>query len=789
MTDAALSIALSLLMATCAATVVIAGLRPLMLRICGAVAVLRLWWILPLALLATAIPKYAAPVEEPAEGYIEFATLASPAPVVALPAAAAAPARIWPWKEIGFAVWLGGALLTAAWMARAQIRFSRSVRWQTRHRGTLPANSGPAVVGAFAPRLALPADFASRYSAAERRLILLHEFIHLYRRDGLANLAMSVLLVLQWFNPLLHWASRAMSRDQEGACDAAVAVRHPNALRTYAHALLKTQPDMQHLPLVCRWQAYHPTVERIAMLKMHRNAGVHSKRAAVLLIAGAALASALAYAAKPAEPPAVPTVPVAPSVPAVEAPPPVAPVTPKVEAQLASPPVTVSSTESRSQKALAPMPQPGVPTTPVLPTVAPVTPSQLQTTAPTAPTITTPTPPTAPTPPAPAVVPPAPFAYAPGVTPVPEESERITLNFKKVKLGAFIQVVADFTGIKFEGVELLQEVASPTRIVKRNVLAIATTRLVLACHGFSLRKAARTYLIEKAPSLPAQTDPDNCIAEGMVDGPEQIGWNKQALDRASYDQSRITVRMKDTDLQTFVGILIDEKDFKIVGVEKLRGVKFSVAKQNAVAMELISVALQCQGYSLIKDGGRYVIEESNQLAQANPTACVEAGVANGSERAKFASPGPAKALSHEPAYKIDLAISRDGQVLAQPNLIVWGGKHAAVAVRSGGGDDRNYLLLDMLTSATADSVSFEVDITAGPDRTPVAKPRLVTALGKKASLEFRQEDGATIRLEVLITEGLLQTGEAYKISAASMASLPGRTGKAGPTILVGLAPQ
>jgi beta-lactamase regulating signal transducer with metallopeptidase domain len=93
----------------------------------------------------------------------------------------------------------------------------------------LPAKAGTAVLGAR-PRLALPEDFKSRYAAQERRLFLAHEAIHLRRGNSLANLEMSVFLIIQWFNPLPHWAWRAMCRDQESVCDAGVIKRHREAL-------------------------------------------------------------------------------------------------------------------------------------------------------------------------------------------------------------------------------------------------------------------------------------------------------------------------------------------------------------------------------------------------------------------------------------------------------------------------------------------------------------------------------------------------------------------------------
>jgi beta-lactamase regulating signal transducer with metallopeptidase domain len=291
-------------LASSAAITTIAALRPIVRRYCGAVAVLNLWWIVPLSFVAMLVPKKTTlPV------FVSLTEAAVPATNVR--AASIAPAA-WSWNEIGLCVWMVGTLIAAGWMYLSHRAFTRRINWHTGPRGTLPAECGPASVGAWRARLALPVDFQSRYTAAERKLILLHEYIHVYRRDGLVNLAMSALLALQWFNPLMHWASRAIGRDQECACDAIVISRHPKALRTYAEALSKSLPELpQHLPLVSRWHTYHPIIERISMLKTHRDFRASTRLAIAFFVVGAACAGALAYAAQPATLEAEPADPIA----------------------------------------------------------------------------------------------------------------------------------------------------------------------------------------------------------------------------------------------------------------------------------------------------------------------------------------------------------------------------------------------------------------------------------------------------------------------------------------------
>ena len=189
MIEATLHVLLVLLIASSLGLAVIAVLRPVMEHRCGAIAALQLWWLLPVTICVATLPKWAGSaigttselivqaqhaVQDAAEPVVLIVLAPSGSPVIA-------------WQQYVLAAWLLGALATMARLIHAQRRFMRQIVWRSPQRGELPAPAGPAVVGALAPRLLLPADFTSRYGAEERRLILLHEAIHLRRRDGLAN--------------------------------------------------------------------------------------------------------------------------------------------------------------------------------------------------------------------------------------------------------------------------------------------------------------------------------------------------------------------------------------------------------------------------------------------------------------------------------------------------------------------------------------------------------------------------------------------------------------------------
>jgi bla regulator protein BlaR1 len=104
------------------------------------------------------------------------------------------------------------------------------------------AVESPAVTGLLRPLLLLPAGFPRGFSDAEARLILLHEFTHVKRRDLPVNWLVCVLHSMHWFNPLLWFAFARMREDRELACDAQVlSLGKTDRRADYGHALLKLQ--------------------------------------------------------------------------------------------------------------------------------------------------------------------------------------------------------------------------------------------------------------------------------------------------------------------------------------------------------------------------------------------------------------------------------------------------------------------------------------------------------------------------------------------------------------------
>lgn len=107
----------------------------------------------------------------------------------------------------------------------------------------------PLVMGYLHPRIYLPAFLREE----ERGYILLHEQIHLHRRDYLIKPAAFAVTLLHWFNPLVWLAYHVLSEDMERACDEAVLRRMGSGIRKeYSMSLLTLSAgrSVRNLPTV-----------------------------------------------------------------------------------------------------------------------------------------------------------------------------------------------------------------------------------------------------------------------------------------------------------------------------------------------------------------------------------------------------------------------------------------------------------------------------------------------------------------------------------------------------------
>lgn len=286
-------------------------LRPLLRRGFGAAAPYLAWLLLPVALLALALPEPQAAAPTAVTPTVQTLAVATPLSTeTPAPAAAALSAGL---VRALLALWALGLLVCAAALALQQRRLQGSLvqadgQWRS------PAGSSPALIGCWPARLVLPLDFEQRFGPDEQRLVLAHEAVHSRRLDNHWNLLGVGLLALQWFNPLAWWAWRRMRADQEIACDAAVLHEAgADAERArYAQALLKSCHSGPAAMLSSGWGMQHPLLERLRLLKQAAPPRA-VRRLRLPAIAALSVGSALLVQAAA---PALPTLPAATGLPA-----------------------------------------------------------------------------------------------------------------------------------------------------------------------------------------------------------------------------------------------------------------------------------------------------------------------------------------------------------------------------------------------------------------------------------------------------------------------------------------
>jgi len=295
-------------LALAAAVLLVLVLRKPVRAVFGARSAYALWLVAPLSILALLIPAR---------------TVTLPAPIAAKPAAVAvtqtpalspavaavpSPSKPLPIAEIVLSLWAFVAFAGLIVQVERQRRFVRSLgRLSTTDDASLllaeRPGVGPAVIGALAPCVVLPADFAERFTPEEQALILAHERNHLAVGDAQINAVVTGLQCLFWFNPFVHLGAAVLRIDQEIACDAAVLARHPKTRRAYGEAMLKTQLAAFAPPMGCHWpaSANNQLKERFTLLtRHHAHRGRHLAGAAAVAVLSLS-AGVAAWAAQPAQ--------------------------------------------------------------------------------------------------------------------------------------------------------------------------------------------------------------------------------------------------------------------------------------------------------------------------------------------------------------------------------------------------------------------------------------------------------------------------------------------------------
>jgi bla regulator protein blaR1 len=80
----------------------------------------------------------------------------------------------------------------------------------------------PCVFGLFRPVLLLPEGIRERLTPGQLKAILVHELLHVRRRDNLAAAIHMVVETIFWFYPLVFWIGKQLIQERERACDESV---------------------------------------------------------------------------------------------------------------------------------------------------------------------------------------------------------------------------------------------------------------------------------------------------------------------------------------------------------------------------------------------------------------------------------------------------------------------------------------------------------------------------------------------------------------------------------------
>ncbi len=184
--------------------ILLAVMRPLLVRMGGAGLAYRSWWLLPMLLVALMLPLPQVALLQ------QVPTL----PLKVMPGAIdALNGPSLPWAGLLFALWALGAGICLLRDLRAQLRFERRMGPLTpRTDGSWQASGDPglpALVGLWRPRIVVGPAFDQQFSAQEQGLILQHERNHRRNGDHWANGALLLARAVFWFHPLLPWPHAA----------------------------------------------------------------------------------------------------------------------------------------------------------------------------------------------------------------------------------------------------------------------------------------------------------------------------------------------------------------------------------------------------------------------------------------------------------------------------------------------------------------------------------------------------------------------------------------------------
>lgn len=207
---------------------------------------------------------------------------------------------------------IGGGVLFFRFMAqlkqlRATLNSKLSQRWQPRL-DELIKKAGlsqvrlwvsdktfaPSAFGIFRPTVVVPTRLLKQANDQEIEMVMLHELMHIRRRDSLFAVFQTIAVCIWWFNPLVWILSRNLSRQRELCCDLDTVSFGKLDRSEYGHCLLNVMQQIPKTPKqigfgISPFSQIKQRLENIMALRTERNHLSRLMSTSTLLIIAALL--------------------------------------------------------------------------------------------------------------------------------------------------------------------------------------------------------------------------------------------------------------------------------------------------------------------------------------------------------------------------------------------------------------------------------------------------------------------------------------------------------------------
>ncbi|CAM4281692.1 TonB family protein [Pseudoalteromonas byunsanensis] len=255
----------------------------------GSRLIYALWWVLPLGLLAIALPSELKPIASETISYFRVTAQ----PVYFVPQ--------WQFSIAGIYWCITAALLLGLFYQHYQFINALGIKPSHQHvlgqqTYTSSQIASPMVVGLWQPKVVLPHDYVQQFDPDTLTLLMEHELTHIRRGDNLANLALLLLCISCWFNPVLWLGYHNFRKTQELACDETVLQQKTTHQQLmYAKALVRCAENSRTGTLVYAYYGDKQTmVQRLKQLQNITPPSMAAKALALVLACSSVSAMALA---------------------------------------------------------------------------------------------------------------------------------------------------------------------------------------------------------------------------------------------------------------------------------------------------------------------------------------------------------------------------------------------------------------------------------------------------------------------------------------------------------------